>query len=156
MPDILDPADTLPPEAVAFQSDQRTWKDTQLAPFAIDREGAWMLHRHVMGAPPLPEIIDNVQAMALDAMRVIWFCAHDPKEWIAAPDGERGADLAWHRFTPADRAHRLEQRITEWARDNITAAEIPAAVSMFYELFSSAHSTRATIASDGKARGLGN
>jgi len=157
--DITDPgdsADAPSPEAIAFQSEQRTWKGTPLAPFAIDREGAWMLHRHQLGAPPLPEIIDNIGAMALDAMRVLWFCAHDPKEWLAAADGERGADLTWHRFTHAERAQRLEQRIAAWGRENIGGDEIPAAVSMFYDLFSSAHSTRTTTASDGRAHTMGN
>ena len=159
MTTITDPgdsADTPSPEATAFQTEQRTWKGTPLAPFAIDREGAWMLHRHMVGAPPLPDIIENVGAMALDAIRVLWFCAHEPNEWLAAPDGERAADLTWHKFTPTERAQRLEQRISEWSREHITGAEIPEAVSTFYELFSAAHSTRTTTASDGRAHSLGN
>lgn len=159
--DIIDTEPDAPAqEQQAFSAHQRTWQGIPLAPFAVDREAEWMLHRQQVGAPPLPEIIQDVGAMALDAMRVLWFCAHDPKEWIEAPDGEQVKDeligFRWRRFTPKERAAKLEARIREWAKDTITGATIPDAVSLFYEIFSSAHSTRAIIASDGKARGMGN
>lgn len=155
--DIIDTEPDAPAqEVVAFAAPPKTWQGIPLAPLAIDREGAWRLHRHMMGAPPLQDIIESREAIALDAMRVLWFCSNDPKEWIEATDGERGPDLRWTRYTASERAFKLESRIMEWSKANITGDQIPEAVELFYEIFVAAHSTRATIASDGKARGMGN
>lgn len=130
--------------AAAFAAPPFKWKDITLQPFAIDREGDWLLHRKLVGAPPLGEIIADVGAMTLDAMRVLWFCAHDPADWLAP-----AADVT-------SRAQSIETRIREWARLHIEGNEIPASVSLFYEIFNRAHSTRATISGDGKAQSLGN
>lgn len=146
--DIIDPEDpadqTNATTAAAFSAPPFKWKDITLQAFAIDREGDWLLHRKQMSAPPLSDIIADVGAMALDAMRVLWFCAHDPSEWLVPA---RDA---------ATRALSVETRIRDWARDHIDGTEIPAAVALFYEIFNRAHSTRAIISSDGTAHTSGN
>lgn len=134
------PEDTTPPpEQQSYAAPPFAWKDMALAPFAVDREAEWMLHRNLMGAPPLQDIIHDIGSVALDAMRVLWFCAHDPAEWCV-PARDANA-----------RAQRLENRIRDWARDHISADEIPSAVSLFYEIFTRAHSTRASVAGDGRS-----
>jgi len=119
------------------------WKDTQLAPFAIDREGDWQRHREALGDPPLSEIIRNAQAMLNDALRVLWFCAHEPKEWLAIPSMSRNEDGNWTRLTTIERAILVEDRIRAWSRENIANTEQAMAVSLFYEIFQSAYSTKA-------------
>lgn len=149
--DLIDPGDELENESPAISREQEAfsapplmWKDIAMAPFAVDREGDWLLHRSLMGAPPLNEIIEDVGAMALDAMRVLWFCAQDPDEWNSpARDAEK-------------RAAKIEHKIREWARLHIAADEIPASVSLFYQIYSRAHSTRPIIVSDGKGPGIKN
>lgn len=143
--DIIDTEDSADQTtAAAFAAPPFQWKDITLQPFAIDREGDWLLHRKQMGAPPLSDIISDVGAMALDAMRVLWFCAHEPADWLSPA---RDA---------ATRALAVETRIRDWARTHIDGTEIPAAVALFYEIFNRAHSTRAIISSDGKAHTSGN
>lgn len=119
------------------------WKDTQLAPLAIDREGDWQRHRESLGDPPLGEIIRNAQSMLLDAIRVLWFCAHDPKEWLAVPSMKRDDEGDWTRLSTIDRALVVEEKIRAWGRENIANNEQAMAVSLFYEMFQSAYSTKA-------------
>lgn len=137
--------------AAAFSAPAFRWKDITLHPFAIGRESAWMLHRHMIGAPELNDVITNVGAVLPDALRVLWFCAHDPAEWISAPGGEMADGITFLRFTPAERAQRLEMRITEWSSDLVDGSEINSAVSLFYQLLTTAHSTRATHVSEGRS-----
>ena len=145
--DLIDPGDELENEKPAvtreqeaFQSPGFAWKDIALSPLAIDREAAWHLHRHLMGAPALSDIISDSLACTPDALRVLWFCSHAPEDWMTM--GGKGA---------AQRAHRIESRINEWARDHVSGSEIAACVSLFYEILNSAHSTRATPVSEGRS-----
>lgn len=119
------------------------WKDIELAPFAIDREGDWQRHREAMNEPPLGEIIRNAQAMLNDALRVLWFCAHEPREWLSIPSMIRDDEGAWARQSTMDRALMLEDKIRTWSRDNVANNEQAMAVSLFYEIFQSAYSTKA-------------
>jgi hypothetical protein len=119
------------------------WKDIQLAPFAIDREGDWQRHREAMGEPPLSEIIRNAQAMLNDALRVLWFCAHEPKQWLSIPSMSRDEEGNWTRLSTLERALLVEDRIRAWSRENISNSEQAMAVSLFYEIFQSAYSTKA-------------
>jgi len=128
----------------AFGTKPFFWKDIQLAPFAIDREGDWQRHRETLGEPPLSEIIRNAQAMLNDALRVIWFCAHDPKTWLSIPAMVRDDDGNWTRQSTMDRAIVLEEKIRAWSRENVANNEQSMAVAIFYEMFQSAYSTKAT------------
>lgn len=123
------------------------WKQIQLAPFAIDREGDWMQHRSLLGAAPLGDIIRLGPAMVPDALRVLWFLAHDPAEWLSMPNmkqvqGEDG-EPQWIRLTSQERALELETKIRAWAAQHVTRDEGPLAVNLFYDIFNSAHSTQA-------------
>lgn len=119
------------------------WKGKQLAPFAIDREGDWQRHREIMGDPQLHEIIRTPQSMVMDALRVIWFCAHDPREWLCIPSMVMDEDGAWTRRTAQDRALVIEEKIRAWSRENVANTEQAMAVSLFYDIFQSAQKTRA-------------
>lgn len=119
------------------------WKGTELAPFAIDREGDWQRHREAMNEPPLGEIIRNAQSMLTDALRVLWFCAHSPREWLSIPSMIRDDEGNWTRQSTLDRALMLEDKIRTWSRENVANNEQAMAVSLFYEIFQSAYSTKA-------------
>lgn len=119
------------------------WKDQQLAPFAIDREGDWMRHRELLGEPDLKEIVRLPLAMQPDALRVIWFLAHDPAEWLSISSMVIGKDGEWIRLSAFDRAMKVEEKIRAWALQNVGGQEGPLIVNLFYDIFNSAHSTRA-------------
>jgi hypothetical protein len=119
------------------------WKSQELAPFAIDREGDWQRHREIMGDPQLHEIIRTPQSMVMDALRVIWFCAHDPREWLSIPSMTIDEEGAWVRRTAQERALIIEEKIRSWSRDNVANSEQAMAVSLFYDIFRSAQKTRA-------------
>jgi len=127
----------------SFGSKAFHWKDTELAPFAIDREGDWQRHREAMNEPPLGEIIRNAQSMLTDALRVLWFCAHPPREWLSIPSMIRDDEGNWTRQSTLDRALMLEDKIRAWSRENVANNEQAMAVSLFYEIFQSAYSTKA-------------
>lgn len=119
------------------------WKDIELAPFAIDREGDWMRHRELLGEPTLAEIIGFYRAMLPDALRVIWFCIVKPEEWLKIPVMYQDQDGSWFRRTAQERALLVEEKIRGWAQENVSRTEGPLAVDLFYEIFKSAQSTRA-------------
>ncbi len=126
------------------------WRDIKLAPFAIDREGDWLQHRELLDAPPLGEVMRRSSAMALDAMRVLWFLAHDPAEWLNMPgskwiEDEQDKDKGrWVRLSGKERAMELESKIRAWGAENVTSQEGTDMVALFYDIYMSAHSTRAT------------
>lgn len=123
------------------------WKEKQLAPFAIDREGDWLRHRALLGEPDLDEVIRIPSAMLTDALRVLWFLSHDPAEWIsvsdmkAVDDGEGGQ--RWVRMTGRERALIIEGKIRAWSGEHVQPQEGMTAVLLFYDIYNRAHSTRA-------------
>lgn len=119
------------------------WKDLPLQPFAISIEGDWMRHREILGDAPLGEVINLGIAMVPDALRVIWFCSHEPREWLMLPTMARGEDGEWRKLTGQERAFSLEEKIRKWADANVSRQEWPLAVSVFYQLYNSAQITRA-------------
>ncbi len=118
------------------------WKNIQLAPFAIDREGDWKLHRELLGAPPLDEVIRSPHAILPDALRVLFFCAHAPSSWIGLPTMKE-QDGRWIRINGHEQAMMLEMMIREWAGEQILRQDGAAAVNLFYDIFNSSQSTRA-------------
>jgi hypothetical protein len=127
----------------AFTAKPFHWKDKELAPLAIDREGDWQRHREIMGDPQLHEIIRNPQSMVIDALRVIWFCAHDPKVWLSIHSMVMDDEGNWTRRTAQEKALVLEDKIRQWSRDNVANNEQAMAVSLFYDIYQRAQSTRA-------------
>lgn len=131
----------------AFAAHPFYWKNIQLAPFAIDRESDWLLHREVLFAPELNDIMNQPNAMMPDVCRVLWFLSHDPAEWLSMPGmkqfGEEH-DFRWVRLSSHERALALELKIREWAVRHIHHAEGVAALTLFYEIYTRAQATRAT------------
>lgn len=121
------------------------WKDIQLAPFAIDREGDWMRHRELLGEPQLQEVIRIPHAVVPDALRVLWFCAHHPDTWLLEPSMLKDDKGEWRRVTGLERALNIEKKIRAWAAENVTRNEALLAVDVFYEIFNSAQSTRTAV-----------
>lgn len=120
------------------------WKDQELAPFAIDREGDWNRHREALEDAPLKEVIRQPFALLPDALRVIWFCAHEPREWLSMPGMEQDNEGNWKRLSQKEKALNLEERIRAWSREHIDNSEQALAVSLFYDIYQRAQSTRAT------------
>lgn len=120
------------------------WKDKQLAPFAISREGDWMRHRDLLGDAPLDEVLRLPFAALPDAIRVLWFLSHDPVAWLTLPTMEYSHGK-WRRLSGHDRALLLEQKIRDWADENISRMEGPEAVNLFYEIFNSAQANRVAV-----------
>jgi len=118
------------------------WKDLPLAPFAISREGDWMRHRELLGSDPLEEIISNPRAMLPDAIRVLWFCAVDPAEWLTIPSMKM-EDGFWQRLTGQERALLLEAKIRTWGEEHVLRTDAKLAVDTFYDIYQSTQSTRA-------------
>lgn len=78
--------------ADAFSAAPFFWQDIQLAPMAIDREADWLSHCRRIGLPPLSAVINDADSFLAHAIRLIWFCAHDPSKWLAR--WMRGGDAA--------------------------------------------------------------
>lgn len=113
------------PHDLAWRSGDRfTWHGKKLAPFAIDREGDWRAHRAALGAPELVKVFG--EAFLSDALRILFFCSHEPEQWLAAGD-----------------SIALEKRIRAWAAENIAAGEQSAATILAIEIFNSAYVNRA-------------
>lgn len=120
------------------------WKGRELAAFAIDREGDWNRHREALEDGPLKDLIRHPFALLPDALRVIWFCAHEPREWLSMPGMEQDSEGNWRRLTQKEKALNLEERIRAWSRVHIDNSEQALAVSLFYDIYQRAQSTRAT------------
>lgn len=126
---------------LAFQAAPFTWQGIALAPFAIDREGDWLIHRALIGAPSLGTVLINGTTFLADACRILWFCAHDPKEWLTAlPE-----------IDPRARALYLEQSIREWSVQNIPPGTQTQAVTFALDIYNRAHTTRVTIKPERRA-----
>lgn len=121
------------------------WKDQQLHPFAISREGDWLQHRIALGCPSLDQLIGVPALMIADACRVLWFCAHAPGDWLHQPTMKQTEDGQWQPLTLMDRALALEERIRQWADEHILPAEQVLAVNLFYDIYNRAHTTRTAI-----------
>lgn len=127
---------------LAFQARPFFWQGQQLAAFAIDREGDWLLHRALIGAPALGVVFGMGSAFTADACRILWFCAHDPREWQFPPRSlqDQANDI---ERTPHELAWDLEHRIRKWAVENIPDGTQTEAVTLAFAIFNRAHTTRA-------------
>lgn len=120
------------------------WKDKELAPMAISREGDWLMHRTCLGCPPLEHIISQPQAMLLDALRVLWFLSHEPSAWLSVPSMHE-LDGRWQMRSPHDRALALEMQIRAWADEHVGNDEHALAVRLFYDIYNGTRETRTTV-----------
>lgn len=105
--------------------DQFTWHGKKLHPFAIDREGDWRAHRVALGVPELSSVLS--EAFMSDALRIVWFCSHDPGQW-----------LPFLRDPVA-----LELKIRKWAAENVGTGEQQEITRLAIDIFNSAYKTRA-------------
>ncbi len=130
--------------SAAYATPAPMWKDIPLAPLAISREGDWLLHRTALGAPPLEQIISQPQAMIGDALRVLWFLAHDPAEWLSLPSMQQIGDR-WVQRTAQERALDLETRIRKWGDQHVANEEHGLLVTLFYQLYNGTRETRTAV-----------
>lgn len=128
----------------AYAVTGRHWKALPLAPFAISREADWLLHRTALGCPPLEQIIQQPQAMLSDALRVLWFLAHDPAAWLSLASMHQ-VEGRWQPRTAHDRALELEATIRTWADEHVSNDEHTLAVLLFYEIYNGTRETRTSV-----------
>lgn len=133
----MSPLEPLDPETVretAFSAAPFHWRGIPLHPLAIGREADWLLHCQRIGLPPLAESLASTATFTAHAIRLLWFCAHEPSEWLAVwMAGGVGAPL------------HLDARIRAWAEEVIPPGEQGAAVSLALEIHARAYTNRATI-----------
>ena len=137
-----------PVEQLTFQEGIFHLHGQPMSPFAIDRESAWHLHRSQIGAPPVDRF-QTIGEWGLDALRILWFCSHAPADWISAPTGE-SRDGQWVRYTPEERATRLEIRISDWASSTLSTVGLTEVVSIALAIMASANKNRAVPVPSGK------
>lgn len=113
--------------AAAFAAPPFKWKEITLGAFAVDVEADWLLHRRVMGSPPIHQLVADRASCTMDAFRVLWFCAVDESEW-------RGQS-----------ASQTDAAIRAWARKNIAPEEMPEAIDLFLDIFTRSQKTRAIV-----------
>ena len=80
--------------------------------------------------------------MIPDALRVLWFLSVEPDEWLSVAAMKR-TEEGWILRSPHERAMEVEMKIRKWAAENVRGNEGPLAVNLFYDIFQSAHSTKA-------------
>ncbi len=117
----LEPLDGAPDprsdaRADAFSAAPFHWKDLQLAPLAIGREAAWLSHCRRIGLPRLGAVINDADSFLAHAIRMLWFCAHEPSAWLSI--WIKGGDLG---------AFLLDIKITQWADAQIQPGDEAAA-----------------------------
>lgn len=152
----LPPATDAETAAVAAQGEHiatvygmwpQMWKDVPLAPFAISREGDWRQHRAALGCAPLEDLVFKPEAMLPDALRVLWFLAHDPAEWLAVPSMKE-AEGRWINRTAQEMAFEIETKIRAWADQHVDGNDHALAVALFYQLFNASREARVTVKPD--------
>lgn len=85
-------------EREAAYSEEPEWKGELLQPFSFSRKSLFYSHRVSMGAPHLLEVLGDSMAFLGDALRILYFCAHDPAEYRhlrAKPELLQDAIDAW-------------------------------------------------------------
>jgi hypothetical protein len=129
------------------------FKNIQLHPLAVGREGDWLLHCRRIGLPPLTDVINDVETFIPHAGRLLFFLAHPPGKWLAS----------WMVFSPSVSAGRLDLQIREWIDEHIKPGpDVSAAVNLALAIYDRAHELQPAIADDpegggdelGEGRGL--
>lgn len=112
---------------MAVQAAPFTWRGKELHPFAIDREGDWLMYRTAIGKPSLAGVISDPPAFLSDAIAIVWFCSVDPREWIGVAPLE------------------IDAKIRAWAVDNVASGEQNDIIQLAFDIFNRAHTTQAAI-----------
>jgi hypothetical protein len=140
MTEDLEPLDSDPAEArtaareSAFAAAPFFWKDLELAPLAIGREGDWLLHCQRIGLPPLHEVINSGDAFLGHAQRLLFFCANPPRAWLAVwMKGGAAAPII------------LEQMIADWAARHIQPGDQIAVIKLALQIYDRSRITQATL-----------
>lgn len=122
-------------DAAWRMGDQFQWDGQPLAPFAVDREGDWRCHRAALGLPELGRVMS--EAFLADAIRIVYFCAHEPRQWLRLlSDPER-----------------LELEIRSWAASAIRPGQQGDITALAIGIFNSAYTNRATAREQGDGLG---
>lgn len=111
----------------AVQAAPFTWRGKELHPFAIDREGDWLMYRTAVGKPPLGSVFADPLAFMSDAIAIVWFCSVEPREWIGV--------------SPLD----VDAKIRAWAVENVASGEQDKIIQLAFDIFNRAHMTQAAI-----------
>lgn len=133
----------------AFRASGHSWKGRKVWPLAIDREGDFYYHRQALGLLPLGDVIGSSHAFMMDAVRMVWFCLHEPETWLEAPGGEYDAQNRWRAYEPHERALQLEAVIRVWAKEHVLPGEQQELVKLAYALHDEAYLTEVVPAGGG-------
>ena len=106
-------------DVAAATSDEFAWRGIPLQPFTATRAGIFFGLRLAMGAPPLHRTIDDVDAFQSDSHRILWLSLHTPADWVNL------------RSSAID----LQVAIDQWADENISGSEAPAAVLVAAQIY---------------------
>lgn len=79
------------------------WRGKPLLAWSLERERFFHSHRCAAGAPRLSRAVDDWDAFLLDALRILYFCHHEPEDFIGM-----GRDPM-----------RLEAEIQKWGSEQV-------------------------------------
>jgi len=113
------------------------WHGIPLHPYSSSRESLFSQHRLSMGAPALQSCMEDMDAFAADAHRILWLCSHTPRDWSIL------------RVDPA----ALQCAIDTWADQHIPLRESLAASTLALEIYFAARANQHEAAPAGKGHG---
>lgn len=142
---VLPEAGAVVMDDAAFEEEERAreeafhgepvWKGAVLQPFSIGRESFFYQQRAAVGAPPLEVLMVNENAFLADAIRILYLCSHEPKQYRHL------------RSRPAV----LQERMEEWADAEIrTPEEQLEAVTVALRVFNGSHENEAESVPSGE------
>lgn len=140
---MTEPLEPLDPETVreeAFTAAPFHWRGMPLHALAISRESDWQLHCRRIGLPPVAEAFTVAHAV-----RLLWFCAHEPSIWLAI--WMRGGEAA---------PILMDTLIRAWADEHIPPGSQVEAVRLASDIYDRAYISRASVVDDGAEDPLGN
>lgn len=141
---FLDPIPAAPEDVreEAFAAAPFLWKDLSLHPLSIGREGDFLIHCRRIGLPPLAAAMKSTETFLSHAIRILWFCAHEPESWLAFWMKREGSFL-------------LDLVIREWADKHILPGEQDQVVGLALDIFDRAHVNHAARVSEDDADDVG-
>lgn len=131
MDDILDTtletAAATDRQTAVLASAAHTWNGQALHPFSIRRESLYFRLRAANDPLPAPVLMRSPGALLIDAMIILWLCAHEPKDWQPL----RGSNAA------------LMEVIETWAEENIQRPQQTEAIDLALLILREGDATRA-------------
>lgn len=135
---MLEPLDPPDPHEAAFTAAPFAWKNIPLHALAIAREGDWLMHCRRIGLPALHECIGSAETFLPHAVRLLWFCAHEPVTWLSAwMKGGEAAPVVIENFVRA------------WSEEQITPGDQPAVLKLALDIYDRAHANEARLLDPG-------